>query len=119
MAYWNETDDPWTRAPVYTGNGAFQQGGKGLVFNGEGSLVYPARSVGYDGIVPSIRLKALRDSIQDYEYLAILGRLGQAEKAQKIVRSLTESFFQWDQDPSAYERARTRLADLIVATPSK
>jgi hypothetical protein len=119
MAYWNETDDPWTHAPVYTGNGAFQQGGKGLVFNGEGSLVYPARSVGYDGIVPSIRLKALRDSIQDYEYLAILGRLGQTDKARKIVRSLTESFFQWDKDPSAYERARARLADLIVATPSK
>jgi hypothetical protein len=119
MTYWRETDDPWTHAPAYSGNGALQQGGKGLVFNGEGSLVYPARAVGYDGIVASMRLKALRDSIQDYEYLAILGRLGQAEAAQKIVRSLTESFFQWDKDASAYERARSRLAGIIAAALSK
>lgn len=119
MSYWHETEDPWTHAPIYTGNGALQQGGKGLVFNGEGSLVYPARAAGYDGIVPSIRLKALRNSIQDYEYLAILGRLGQAEAGQKIVRSLTESFFQWDKDPSAYQQARTRLAGVIAAALSK
>ena len=115
MSYWSETDDPWTHAPRYTGNGQPQQGDKGLVFNGEGSLVYPARPVGYDGVVPSIRLKALRDAIQDYEYLALLGRLGKAPEAQRIVRSLIESFFQWNKDPAAYEQARSKLAALIVA----
>ncbi len=114
MSYWPQTDDPWTQAPFYTGSGRPQQGRKGIVFNGEGSLVYPARAVGYDGVVPTIRLKALRDGIDDYEYLALLQRLGQAAEAQKVVRSLTESFFQWDKDPVAYEKARTRLAAMIV-----
>ena len=90
-----------------------QQGG--IVFQGEGSLVYPARAVGYDGIVPTIRLKALRDAIEGYEYLSILQRLGKAAEAQKIVRSLTESFFQWEKAPAAYEKARVRLAEMIVA----
>ena len=114
MSYWDLTDDPWTQAPYYTGSGRPQQGKKGIVFQGEGSLVYPAPAVGYDGIVPTIRLKALRDGIQDYEYLAILDRLGKAAEAQKLVRSLTESFFQWEKDPAAYEKTRIKLATLIV-----
>jgi hypothetical protein len=61
------------------------------------------------------RLKALRDAIEDYEYLAILQRLGKAAEAQKVVRSLTESFFQWNKDPMAYEKARAELADMIIA----
>ncbi len=115
MSYWRQTEDPWKEAPYYTGSGRPQQGGKGIVFQGEGSLVYPARAVGYDGIVPTIRLKALRDGIEDYEYLAMLGRLGKAAEAQKVVRALTETFFQWDKDPAAYEQARARLAAMIVA----
>ncbi len=115
MSYWSRTEDPWTQAPFYTGNDRPQQGQKGIVFQGEGSLVYPAREVGYDGVVPTIRLKALRDAIEDYEYLAILQRLGKAAEAQKVVRSLTESFFQWNKDPVAYEKARAELATMIIA----
>ena len=115
MSYWRQSDDSWTQAPFYTGNGRPQQGQKDIVFNGEGSLVYPAQAVGYDGIVPTIRLKALRDAIEDYEYLAILQRLGKAAEAQKVVRSLTQTFFQWEKDPVAYEQARARLAAMIVA----
>ena len=120
MSYWRQTDDPWTQAPFYTGNGQPQQGKKGIIFNGEGSLVYPARPVGYDGIVPTIRLKALRDAIEDYEYLVILQRLGKAPDAQKVVRSLTQTFFQWEKDPVSYEKARARLAAMITgaAEPS-
>jgi len=115
MAYWHETPDPWTEAPVYTGRGAVQQGRKGLVFNGEGSLVYPARAVGYDGMVPTIRLKALRDGIEDYEYLAILDRLGKGAEARALVRRLTSSFFEWQKDSSAYEHARAELAQMILS----
>jgi hypothetical protein len=115
MSYWRQTDDPWTEAPYYTGSGRPQQGEKGIVFQGEGSLVYPARLVGYEGVAPTIRLKALRDAIEDYEYLAILQRLGRAEDARKVVRSLTETFFQWEKDPLAYEKARAQLAGMIVA----
>jgi hypothetical protein len=115
MSYWDKTEDPWLQAPTYVGNGVPQQGQKGIVFNGEGSLVYPARAVGYDGIVPTIRLKALRDGIQDFEYLAILERRGQSADAQKIAKPLAESFFKWEKDPDAYDRARAKLAELILA----
>jgi hypothetical protein len=120
MSYWHQTDDPWTQVPFYTGNDKPQQGQRGIIFNGEGSLVYPARAVGYDGVVPTIRLKALRDGIQDYEYLAILQRLGKGAEAQKVVRTFTETFFQWDKDPAAYEKARAKLAAMIAgAAPDR
>lgn len=116
MSYWRQTDDPWLQAPIYIGRGALQQGRKDILFNGEGSLVYPGRAVGYDGIVPTIRLKALRDAIEDYEYLAILSRLDKSEEAMRVVRRLTTSWFQWDKDPAAYEKARAELAKMIEAT---
>jgi hypothetical protein len=115
MSYWRQVDDPWLQAPFYTGSGKPQQGAKGIVFNGEGSLVYPARAVGYDGIVPTIRLKALRDSIEDYEYLAILQRLGKASQAETIARQLAQSWFQWETNPAGCDTARAKLAALIVA----
>ncbi len=115
LSYWRQTEDPWSQAPFYTGNGNFQQGRKGIVFNGEGSLVYPARAVGYDGIAPTVRLKALRDSIEDYEYFAILNRLGKAADAERVVSPLATSFFEWEKNPGAYDAARAKLAELILS----
>ncbi len=78
-------------------------------------MVYPGRAAGYDGIAPSLRLKALRDSIDDYEYLAMLDRLGRAADADAVVLPLAGSWFRWDPDPAAYEVARAKLARMIVA----
>lgn len=77
--------------------------------------MYPGRDVGYEGVASSLRLKALRDSIQDYEYLAILERLGRADEAEKIVLPLAGSFFRWNPDPKAYDEARAKLAAMILA----
>ena len=76
-------------------------------------LVYPGRAVGYDGIAPSLRLKALRDSIEDYEYLAILERAGRSADAEKIVVPLAGSWFDGSRTRAAYEAARAKLAKLL------
>lgn len=110
LVFWNQVEDPWTEP----GTLDRRQEGKGPVFNGEGSLLYPARAVGFEGVVPSLRLKALRDGIEDYEYLAILDRLGRSAEAEKIVIELAPSWFQWNPDAGAWESARRKLADLIL-----
>jgi hypothetical protein len=110
MSHWSQVDDPWTDGRTY----GRKPGEKTPIYNGEGTIVYPARPVGYDGIVASLRLKALRDSIQDYEYLAILDSLGLRAEAERIVLPLTDSFFRWDHDPAKYQEARAKLATLIV-----
>lgn len=111
MSYWNQVGDPWTDPKTYCPRGPEQA----PIYNGEGTLVYPGRAVGYDGIAPSLRLKALRDSIEDYEYLAILERSGRAAEAQKVILPLADSWFQWEANPAAYEKSRAALAAMIIA----
>ena len=113
MSYWDKTDDPWTQAPYYAGSGRPQHDKKGIVFQGEGSLVYPARRRGLRRHRADDSFQTLRDAIQDYEYLAILDRLGKAAEAQKLVRSLTESFFQWEKDHLRRE-GRIKRQTLII-----
>jgi hypothetical protein len=116
MSFWDHVDDPWTDPKTYN---LRKQEDKGPIFNGEGSLVYPGRDAGYEGIAPSLRLKALRDSIEDYEYLAILEKLGRTADAEKVVLPLAESFFRWNPDAAAYDNARAKLAAVIVAAQRK
>jgi hypothetical protein len=58
----------------------------------------------------------LRDSIDDYEYLAMLVRLGRASEAEQIVLSVAPSWFQGEPEPAVYEPARAKLAQLILAS---
>lgn len=111
MSFWRQVDDPWTDPKTLDR----RDRNKAQLYNGEGTIVYPGRAVGYDGIAPSLRLKALRDSIEDYEYLAILERSGRAAEAQKVILPLAGSWFQWETNPAAYEKARVKLAEMIVA----
>jgi hypothetical protein len=115
MSFWQQVDDPWTDPKTLDR----RAGRKDPLYNGEGTIVYPGRPAGYDGIAPSLRLKALRDSIQDYEYLALLERAGRQAEAEKIVLPLAGSFFQWTPEPGAYDRARAALAEQILAAARK
>ena len=109
MSHWRGVEDPWTDPKTLDR----RKGRKDPLYNGEGTLVYPGRAVGYDGIAPSLRLKALRDGIEDYEYLAILERAGLADEAQRVILPLAGSWFKWEKDPAVYARARAKLAELI------
>ncbi len=110
LSFWNHVDDPWRQPETYDRR---NEKGKGPLWNGEGSIVYPGRACGYEGIAPSLRLKALRDAIEDYEYFSILERAGRAKEAEAVIRPLAESWFDWETDPAAYEKARARLAEMI------
>ena len=113
MSYWRQVDDPWTDPKTLDRRKTPESQ---LLYNGEGTIVYPGRPAGYDGIVSSLRLKAIRDSIEDYEYLAILERSGLADAAQEAILPLAESWRQWELDAAKYEDARSKLAEMIVST---
>ncbi len=71
------------------------------------------------GVVPTIRREALRDAIEDYDYLARFVQLGQRAEADAIVAPLAGSFFSQEKNPVAYEKARPGLADLILPGPER
>jgi hypothetical protein len=110
MSYWRGVDDPWTDPKTLDR----RNGRKDPLYNGEGTIVYPGRAVGYEGIAPSLRLKALRDAMEDYEYLAALERLGLEKEAQRTVMPLASSWYQWETDPAVYEQTRAKLAEIIL-----
>ena len=116
---WNEdesrlplwTNDPWHVPSVY------QQGKRD--FSGEGMLIYPGQEVGLEGIVPSIRLKRIRDGIEDYEYIAILKRLGDEEWALATSRTAAKNWQNWTKDPQVLEDVRIKLAERIQQLTKK
>ncbi|NUM54774.1 MAG: DUF4091 domain-containing protein [Candidatus Hydrogenedentes bacterium] len=102
--YWGSPDrNPW------------QDPGFRVRWNGEGALLYPGTDAGIEGPVASIRLKALRDGMEDYEYFALLASLGKREEADAIVREAVPTWGTWNQDPLAIPALRERLAQAILA----
>ncbi len=52
---------------------------------GDGVLMYPPRNGGDGSLVPTVRLDAIRDGMEDYEYMLLLATNGTAE-ARQILR---------------------------------
>ena len=88
-------------------------------WNGEGYLFYPGNEAGIDGPVASIRLKNLRDGMEDYEYFAILDARGEQAAVDAIVREAVPTWGSWKQDSSVLQTLRRNLAQLIVAGTRK
>jgi hypothetical protein len=81
VCLWNATDwGDWdTDAPAadpYTNAGG-RYAGASMIF-------YPGSKFGYDGPIPSIRLKTMRRGLQDFEYLRLIETSGRASR-QKLV----------------------------------
>ncbi len=103
--------DPWTESATCVINT-----GK---WNGEGSLVYPGGAAGIDGPVASMRLKAYRDGVQDYDYLYLLSQLIGKDETKKISSVVAKDFKTYSKNPNDYLNARKQLADRILSEKAK
>jgi hypothetical protein len=102
--YWKDAATAWER-PLY--------GDDEEKCWGEGMLVYPGKPAGIAGPAPSIRLKLIREAMEDYQYMALAEKAAGKEKVDRVVSLLARSFTDWDRNPDAYMGARTKLANLI------
>ena len=101
--YWgNSNRNPWDN-PTH-----------GDHWNGEGMLFYPGTEAGIDGPVASVRLKNLRDGMEDYEYFVLLKERGGEEVAEEIVKNAVPTWGSWDQDGNRLLEQRRRLAREII-----
>ena len=82
-------------------------------YPGEGMLVYPGQAVGLPGVVASMRLKWLRDGVEDYDYVQILKNLGKTDLALQIARSVGPDWTNWTRDHNALYSARQQLGEAI------
>jgi hypothetical protein len=101
---WASTLDVWTNPLTYGGQ-----------YNMEGSLLYPGVDVGVQGFITSIRLKQIREGLEDYEYLTILAQRRGRAVAENVVKKIARSWHDWDTDAGHLLQARAEIARLILA----
>ncbi|MDQ2842052.1 MAG: DUF4091 domain-containing protein [Acidobacteriota bacterium] len=105
LLYWRVdkwTSDPWNNV---NNEGVYSSDN----FPGEGVLVYPGAPVGISGVAPSIRLKRIRDGVNDFEYVEMLKKAGQGAWALQIAGSVGPDWVNWTRDASAVESAHLQL----------
>jgi hypothetical protein len=99
------TSDPWFN-PAYKSSGNHDNGG--------GYMMYPGVPCGIEGPVSSIRFKVLRESMEDYEYLAILDKLAGRDAVLKIVNEVAPNWWATSEDPKMILAAREKVAAEIL-----
>ena len=97
--------DPWVNQSAFGGTG-------------DGTLFYPgtpARIGGRTEVpVESLRLKGIRDGMEDYELLNLAKQLGAGDKAKAIAAGVFPKTYQATTSPAALDSARAELAALIL-----
>lgn len=112
LLYWRV--DRWSARPwdEVNNQGVFSSGN----YPGEGLLVYPGAQVGIKGVAPSIRLKWLRDGVDDYEYVQMLKNQGKGAWALQLARRAGPNWVSWTRDPALVESIRRQLGDELGRT---
>lgn len=108
LLYWSTVTtvlDPWN-------NPAFAHPGH---FNGGGYLFYPGLPCGVDGPVASMRLKNLRDGMEDYEYFALLQAKSGDAAVKQFVDKVAPNWWDYCRDPQVLLDVRRQLAEKIEA----
>jgi hypothetical protein len=103
ILYWRAdlwTADPWNDVNGYSS-----------AYPGEGMLLYPGAQVGLTGVCPSMRLKWLRDGVEDYELIQLHKDGGWSEFALGVAAQVGPDWTNWTRDPAALEAARRQLGD--------
>ncbi len=90
--------DPWKDVFAFGGNG-------------DGTLFYPGRpeAHGTHQPIPSLRLKAIRDGLEDYEYLKLHEARYGRDATVALARQLASSGYEITRDVKAWEAVRARL----------
>jgi uncharacterized protein (TIGR03437 family) len=115
LLYWKVdgwSSDPWNQV---NNTGMFSPGN----YPGEGMFVYPGDQVGIQGVAPSMRLKWLRDGIEDYEYLQMLKAAGQESFERTKSVEVGANWSTWTKDVNTLLSVRDELGNKLnqINTP--
>ena len=113
---------PWDKRWTEARN--FRHGGRPTEHNGSGLLIFRGELMDRPGWpIPTIRLKAQRRGMQDYEYFWLLKQAGKGKQADKLVDSviLTYPFGPdnyrnpniWKHNPEAWDEVRIQAGELL------
>jgi hypothetical protein len=96
--------DPWSNLRLSGGNG-------------DGTLFYPGvpSRIGGRGDIPieSIRLKLIREGMEDYEYLALLAARDGREAAGEFAARIVQQAYRWEARPEPFLEVRRALGERL------
>jgi hypothetical protein len=99
------TGDPWKDVRAFAGNG-------------DGTLLYPGHPAALGGTRPfpveSIRLKIIRDALEDVELFTLARAAGEGALADRLLARLVPSARAFERSPEPWLEARIMLGDAIA-----
>lgn len=118
LTYWDTSHWP-DGLDVWRDNNTYPHDDE--AFNGDGFLVYAARdeAQGREGPVASIRLKWIRESMDDHDYLQLVTDRGFKQTASELTKHFARGFGDWEDNIPALYDAREQLARVIEKLNSK
>ena len=100
----SRSENPWKDVYLYGGNG-------------DGTLFYPGKPglIGGSKDIPieSIRLKLIREGLEDYEYLFLLWRNSSASSIDARISSVATKTYSWNPDPAILLSIRQAIGDSL------
>lgn len=111
--HWPPGVDPWKDAGTFIiGDG---------VFNGDGLLIYPPAPLSLQSShpqkpCPSIRLKWIRDGMEDYDHLTVL-RKTHPKQANEILTRIAKGFADWETSIPKINKARRAMSKAMQNSP--
>ncbi len=81
---------------------------------GEGMLVYPGEQIGLSEPVPSMRLKWIREGVEDFEYGQLLREEGKESQLKQLITPAAKDWRSWSKDPQEIESVRETLAKALM-----
>ena len=105
----------WTRQDVWENMYAEK-----FYCQGDGTLYYPGTPDKIGGEtdipIPSLRIKYLREAMEDYEYFHILDEMGEEQWVDDITRTVAPKTFHWEHDWARLLDWRRKVAEKILGT---
>lgn len=107
---YGQNNDPWVNVRLFGGNG-------------DGTLFYPGRPdrIGGRTDIPieSIRLKLIREGMEDYEYLALLAKLDGRPAADRYADQIVQRPYVWESRPEVFLKVRQDLGEALDRAAAK
>ncbi len=72
-----------------------------------------ARMPEFKAPLPSLRLKWIREGVEDYEYIELMKKAGKSDVALELARQLGEDFRHWNADPKLLFAVRRRMGEAL------
>ncbi len=114
--WWEDGVDVWRDAGNYLHRDPTDPEGWGETLNGEGLLIYPGRKTetGFDGPVASLRLKWLREAVEDFSYIRLLEQNGEETFAKEQIRRFVRAMDDWEDRTDKLYAARQAMGERLA-----